>query len=66
MNRYCYHCGAQIESTVEHCPLCSARQSKPGDPFIGFLIYHAMNFFGSTLGFITLVILIWLIVAWLS
>ena len=41
MTRSCFHCGAEIEMTDAHCPYCSAMQSKPGDPFIGFLLHHA-------------------------
>ena len=48
MTQYCYNCGSEIDAVAPICPYCSARQTKPGDPFIGFLIYHAMNFFGST------------------
>ena len=43
MNRSCFHCGAAIELTDAHCPYCAAVQSKPGDPFIGFLLHHAIE-----------------------
>lgn len=65
MTHYCYNCGSEIDAEALICPYCSARQTKPGDPFIGFFIYHAMNFFGSLPGLIILVFLAWLILSWL-
>ena len=43
MARQCYHCNEQIEQMDVYCPYCAAKQSSPGDPFIGYLLQNGFE-----------------------